>query len=151
MLSAKLGPRAIPFLKDIVKTCVSYSKESINSTSGISQAYHKSSQANLTLYSGDASIVHSASNVLRNLLTSIPTFWGEADILSVVELYLDSSQANTADAAELTLLVKATAKRTTPNVLLPALCNMWTRLSVDASKVRSLSTDAGVSADFGQL
>ncbi|RPD60690.1 hypothetical protein L227DRAFT_501246 [Lentinus tigrinus ALCF2SS1-6] len=108
--SSKLGPRVIPHLKDIVKACVQYSREAMASGSD------------------DPALISTASNVLRNLLTTIPTFWGEAELSTVVELYLDSSKVSAADSAEMSLLIKTTAKRASPNVLLPALCNMWTRL-----------------------
>ncbi|KAI0712775.1 armadillo-type protein [Cerioporus squamosus] len=108
--SSKLGPRLIPHMKDIVKACVQYSREAM--TSG----------------PDDPALVSTASNILRNLLTSIPTFWGETELSSVVELYLDSSKASASDSAEMSLLIKTTAKRASPNVLLPTLCSMWTRL-----------------------
>ncbi|KAI0632952.1 hypothetical protein C8Q77DRAFT_1120632 [Trametes polyzona] len=103
-LSSKLGPRAIPYLKDIVKECVARAREAA--------------------LAGDSTIVSTASQVLRNLLSSIPTFWGEAEVLQVVELYLDTAASESAD---LNLLVKTVAKRASPGVLLPALCNMWER------------------------
>ncbi len=86
---------------------------------------------------GDPALVPLASHILRNLLTSIPTFWGEAEISSVVELYLDSSKASAVDSAEMSLLIKTTAKRASPNVLLPALCSMWTPVALIAAKVIS--------------
>ncbi|KAI0742763.1 hypothetical protein C8Q80DRAFT_1221194 [Daedaleopsis nitida] len=103
--SSTLGPRAIPYLKDIVKACVSHSREAIASGSE------------------DQALVPTASNILRNLLTSIPTFWGRG-----------SSHAPAADIAELSLLVKTVAKRASPNVLLPALCSLWTTSLSDSGK-----------------
>ncbi|KAI0830231.1 hypothetical protein BC628DRAFT_1357002 [Trametes gibbosa] len=106
--SSKLGPRAIPYLKDIVKECVLRARAS-------------------ALTRGDLGVAATAAQVLRNLLTSIPTFWGESEVLKVVELYLDSSEAHVSESAEVSLLVKAVAKHASPTVLLPALCNMWDR------------------------
>ncbi|TBU55148.1 armadillo-type protein [Dichomitus squalens] len=114
--SSKLGPRAIPHLKDIVTECVRRSREAISSRH-------------------DPALISLASNVLRNLLTSIPTFWGESEVLQVIELFLDGSQSpTTVDASEMSLLVKTAAKRTSPNILLPALCNMWTRTLSETAK-----------------
>ncbi|TFK83295.1 hypothetical protein K466DRAFT_498737 [Polyporus arcularius HHB13444] len=122
--SSKLGPRLIPHLKEVVKSCVQHSREAI--------------------MQGDPALVPLASHILRNLLTSIPTFWGEAEISSVVELYLDSSKASAVDSAEMSLLIKTTAKRASPNVLLPALCSMWTRVALSAAKERPSRTLAYV-------
>ncbi len=48
-------------------------------------------------------------------------------MLQVVELYLDGSEVSVSQSTEMSLLVKAVAKRASPTVLLPALCNMWER------------------------
>lgn len=88
----------------------------------------------------DLAVIPAISSILRNLLTSIATFWGEPELLKVIELCLDSSKASTADASAMSLLVRTVAKRASPNVLLPALCNMWTRiLSENATVSPSLS------------
>ncbi|KAI0670242.1 hypothetical protein C8Q78DRAFT_1138718 [Trametes maxima] len=105
-LSSKLGPRSIPYLKDIVKECVLRAREA-------------------ALGDTDPALVVPAVHTLRNLLTSIPTFWGEAELLQVIELYLDGSEASTSESADMALLVKTISKRASPTVLLPTLCNMW--------------------------
>ncbi|KAI1789700.1 hypothetical protein LXA43DRAFT_1019967 [Ganoderma leucocontextum] len=104
--SSKLGPRAIPHLKDIVTECVQCSREALSS-------------------GADPAVIPAVSGILRNLLTSIATFWGEPELFKVIELCLESSQSSTVDASEMSLLVRTVAKRASPNVLLPALCNMW--------------------------
>ncbi|OSD00001.1 hypothetical protein PYCCODRAFT_1479448 [Trametes coccinea BRFM310] len=111
--SSKLGPRAIPYLKEIVKECVTRAREA-------------------SLGSIDSALIANAARVLRNLLTSIPTFWGEPELLQVVELYLDSSESS--ESGEMSLLVKTVAKRASPNVLLPALCGMWEKSLASTAK-----------------
>lgn len=65
-------------------------------------------------------------------------------MLSIIELYLNAPQASATDAAELSLLIRTVAKRASPNVLLPALCNMWTRSLAENAKV---VVDSKVSPD----
>ncbi|KAJ8482003.1 hypothetical protein ONZ51_g5640 [Trametes cubensis] len=114
-LSSKLGPRAIPFLKEIVKECVVRAREAV-------------------LAGTDSELIALVVQVLRNLLTSIPTFWGEAELLQVVELYLDSSDGSATESTEMSLLVKTVAKRASPTVLLPALCGMWEKTIANVAK-----------------
>ena len=68
-------------------------------------------------------------------MTSIPTFWGEAEVLQVVELYLDSAQTPAADSADMPLLIRTLAKRASPGVLLPALCGVSASVLASSSKV----------------
>ncbi|CDO68790.1 hypothetical protein BN946_scf184989.g56 [Trametes cinnabarina] len=117
--SSKLGPRMIPYLKEIVKTCVACARKAV-------------------VGSTDTSPVATAVQVLRNLLTSISTFWGESELLQVVELYLDSCDSS--ESAEMSLLVKTVAKRASPNVLLPALCGLWERSLANQAKERPKRT-----------
>ena len=57
-------------------------------------------------------------------MTSIPTFWGEQEVLQVVQLHLDSAQVTGTHTADMSLLIRTTAKRISPSVLLPALCRI---------------------------
>lgn len=134
--SSKLGPRSIPYLKDIVKECVARAREA--ALAGGGKGGHCACEADdLTVCLVDSSLISAAAQVLRNLLTSIPTFWGEAEVLQVVELYLDGAEASAGQSAEMSLLVKTVAKRASPTVLLPALCNMWERTLAAQAKVRT--------------
>ncbi|KAJ7042839.1 hypothetical protein C8F04DRAFT_1251651 [Mycena alexandri] len=98
-LSIKLGPRLIPFFRDIVAQCVAS-----NSNAGV---------ATETL------------NVLHGLLTSIPTFWGPAELTQVSRLYIDHYASS---EAPLTTLMKSVAKRAPTGVLITALSEMWPSL-----------------------
>ncbi|PIL25975.1 hypothetical protein GSI_11729 [Ganoderma sinense ZZ0214-1] len=121
--SSKMGPRAIPHLKDIVKECVQCARQAISSEA-------------------DSAVIPAISSILHNLLTSIATFWGESELVKVIELCLDSSQSSTADASEMSLLVRTVAKRASPNVLLPTLCNMWTSTVLPKAKDQPTRTTA---------
>ncbi|KAF7321073.1 U3 small nucleolar RNA-associated protein 10 [Mycena chlorophos] len=62
-LSVKLGPRLIPFFRDIVAQCVSLLRED--------------------------SATEGTLEVLHGLLTSIPKFWSPAELVQVSRLYID--------------------------------------------------------------
>ncbi|KAH9920883.1 armadillo-type protein [Epithele typhae] len=113
----KLGARLIPHLKEIVRACIELCKTAISASS-------------------ELDVIPLALGALRNLLTSIPTFWGKDEILQVVGLYLDSSTAAGPHTSDLTLLVRTTAKRASPGVLLPALCGLWSSVAT-STKDRS--------------
>ncbi|KAJ6578862.1 hypothetical protein DFH09DRAFT_980162 [Mycena vulgaris] len=100
-LSVKLGPRLIPFFRDIVTQCVALLREGVEGV------------ASETL------------NVLHGLLTSIPTFWGPAELTQVSKLYVDHYASS---AAPLTSLMKTVAKRAPTAVLISALVDMWPSL-----------------------
>ncbi|KAL5525140.1 UTP10 [Sanghuangporus sanghuang] len=73
VLTAKLGPRIIPYLRSLVGTCVSLVR---------------SSDATLSRGSLVGGI-----DVLSSLLKAIPTFWGVQEIILLIELYLDEGLA----------------------------------------------------------
>ncbi|KAJ7756261.1 hypothetical protein B0H16DRAFT_696293 [Mycena metata] len=100
-LSVKLGPRLIPFFRDIVAQCVAVLREGVEGV------------ATETL------------NVLHGLLTSIPTFWGPAELTQVSKLYIDHYASS---EAPLTTLMKTVAKRAPTGVLITALSEMWPSL-----------------------
>jgi U3 small nucleolar RNA-associated protein 10 len=104
----KLGPRIIPFFRDIIKECVGVISED------------------------DAQSQVESVGVLHALLTSIPSFWSSGDLLVVVELYLkQNSSESRQPVGPLSSFIKTMAKRAPPKVLLPTVCDLWTRLSAD--------------------
>ncbi|KAJ7146113.1 hypothetical protein C8R44DRAFT_600928 [Mycena epipterygia] len=109
-LSVKLGPRLIPFFRDIVAQCVALLRE------GVEEA------AAETL------------NVLHGLLTSIPTFWGPAELTQVSKLYVEHYASS---VVPLTSLMKTVAKRAPTGVLISALADIWPSLqaSPDADRL----------------
>ncbi|KAF8192665.1 hypothetical protein K438DRAFT_2017867 [Mycena galopus ATCC 62051] len=100
-LSIKLGPRLIPFFRDIVVQCVTLLQEDVEEV------------ATETL------------NVLHGLLTSIPTFWGPAELTQVSKLYIEHHASS---ETPLTTLMKTVAKRAPTGVLISALADMWPSL-----------------------
>ncbi|KAI0790983.1 hypothetical protein C8Q75DRAFT_805854 [Abortiporus biennis] len=119
-LVTKLGPRIIPYFKDIVKTCV-----------GLLRADD--------LPGATSSCV----KILQALLSSIPKFWSASELNEVIELYLDSCIATSSPSRteEITSLMKSTTKKSPPKVLIPLLCEMWAKLSTsdDESSLLRLS------------
>ncbi|KAJ7630018.1 hypothetical protein DFH06DRAFT_704991 [Mycena polygramma] len=97
-LSVKLGPRLIPFFRDIVTQCVTL------------------------LHDGIKDVATETLNVLHGLLTGIPTFWGPAELTQVSKLYIDLYASS---EAPLTTLMKTVAKRAPTAVLISALTDMW--------------------------
>ncbi|KAI0070967.1 hypothetical protein K474DRAFT_1669523 [Panus rudis PR-1116 ss-1] len=107
-LVTKLGPRIIPSFKDIVGTCV-----------GVFRL-------------GDIPLIHvtHAIGVLHALLSSIPKFWGNAELLQVVDLYLESgSSVSQSYVPQMTTLIRALAKKAPSKTLLPLLCEKWNSLT----------------------
>ncbi|KAJ6619037.1 hypothetical protein B0H10DRAFT_1194701 [Mycena sp. CBHHK59/15] len=100
-LSVKLGPRLIPFFRDIVVQSVAILRE------------------------GMEGMAVETLNVLHGLLMSIPTFWGPAELTQVSKLYIDHYSTS---AALLTSLMKNVTKRAPTAVLLSALSDMWPSL-----------------------
>lgn len=103
-----MGPRIIPYFKDIIKECVG-------------------------VLGNETSPGHAESiGVLHALLTSIPNFWSSGDFLLIIELYLRQHvSAAQHNQAQLSSFVKALAKRAPSKVLLPTLCDLWSRLAAD--------------------
>ncbi|KAJ6463475.1 hypothetical protein C8R45DRAFT_840925 [Mycena sanguinolenta] len=104
-LSIKLGPRLIPFFRDIVVQCVALLQEGVE---------------------GKFSVVATETlNVIHGLLTSIPTFWGPAELTQVSKLYIEHHASSD---APLTTLMKTVTKRAPTGVLISALADLWPSL-----------------------
>ncbi|KAH9943771.1 hypothetical protein B0H21DRAFT_877669 [Amylocystis lapponica] len=106
--NSKLGPRLIPYLRDIVHECTSVIGEATQLDIG-----------NQT--------VKEASNVLRTLLSEIPTFWSEHDLTQVIDLHLGLCLPTSTkhESASLATVMKTMAKRVPPHVFIPTLCKAW--------------------------
>ncbi|KAK7055439.1 U3 small nucleolar RNA-associated protein 10 [Favolaschia claudopus] len=100
-LSVKLGPRIIPFFRDIVTQCVAL------------------------LQDGLSAVATEALNVLHGLLTSIPTFWGPAELTQVLKLCVDH---RTSSQTPLTGLMKMVSKRAPTATIISALTDLWPSL-----------------------
>ncbi|KAF7307826.1 U3 small nucleolar RNA-associated protein 10 [Mycena kentingensis (nom. inval.)] len=97
-LSVNLGPRIIPFFRDIVAQCVALLRE------------------------GTPSIASGCLEVLHGLLKSIPKFWSATELSLVSKLYIDKHASST---APLSPLMKAVAKRASTQTILTALAEIW--------------------------
>ncbi|KAG6866337.1 hypothetical protein C0991_005804 [Blastosporella zonata] len=102
-LPTKIGPRIIPHFREIIAEIVAMIRESTSA------------------------VTEDAYSVLHGLLVSIPAFWGPGEITQIVTLYVDhcTSTSNSPSQA-MSSLTKALAKRAPPNVLIPALIDLWT-------------------------
>ncbi|KAF8064012.1 hypothetical protein FPV67DRAFT_198389 [Lyophyllum atratum] len=104
-LPTKIGPRIIPYFRQMISESVTIIHEGTSGTLGDTYP------------------------VLHGLLSSVPTFWGSAEITQVVTLYVDYRASTTSSPPSAMLsLMKAVAKRAPTNVLLPALIDMWPSL-----------------------
>ncbi|KAH8084910.1 armadillo-type protein [Cristinia sonorae] len=124
-LSVKLGPRVIPFFKDIVSTCVSVIRDL-----GV-----------MDDLDDDVSPTTTALNTLQALLTSIPKFWSNAELQQVVTLYLDNQ------TADLSTFMKAISKKAQSKILLPLMSEIWITLSTS----RNETTRSRMAAYFAFL
>ena len=67
-----------------------------------------------------------ALDVLQALLTSVPTFWGESEIMQLVQTYIqDCTDESHAESNYMTPLMKTVAKRLPSKTLLPTLSKYW--------------------------
>ncbi|KAL6308934.1 hypothetical protein BKA93DRAFT_724934 [Sparassis latifolia] len=107
-LCSTLGPRIIPYLKEIVQVCVTTLHYILTGT-------------------WSKHIPKDAFTVVHTLLTTIPTFWSGQELTGVVNLYLDFcvTASSTPEFATMTSVVKTLAKHVPSKVLLPTLCAVW--------------------------
>lgn len=116
-LVVKLGPRIIPYFKDIVSVSVS-----VFHSEGLS-----------------VQALSTSLNILQALLHSIPKFWSKNELAQVLDVYLESSSsAARTHVPEMATLMKAVAKKAPAKVLLPLLCETWTSV---ASADKEVSED----------
>jgi U3 small nucleolar RNA-associated protein 10 len=132
----KLGPRLIPHFRELVQESVSIVREAREGKDCMSLSL---SFFFLLIYVNNlsqdsASTAENAIGVLSGLLVSIPTFWGKAEIVQVIKLYVDG-HVDTLQAS-LGGLVKSMTKRLAPKSLLTTMCDAWTTLQIAGSDVR---------------
>ncbi|KAF9268872.1 hypothetical protein L218DRAFT_536645 [Marasmius fiardii PR-910] len=99
-LPSKLGPRLIPFFREIV------------------------SQAIVILPEADRDLSASTVRVLHGLLASIPTFWSSVELSQVLKLSLDP-KLSPHSHDNIASFVKALTKRAPSKTLLPTICELW--------------------------
>ncbi|KAH9837712.1 armadillo-type protein [Rhodofomes roseus] len=110
-MCSKLGPRIIPHLKSIVRECTKVLGSNATSTD-------------------DSSPIMGASSVLQTLLSAVPTFWGEKEILLVTDTYLRTCEdASHLETSYLTPIIKTMTKRLPSKLLLPTLSKLWSSTS----------------------
>ncbi|KAI0920552.1 hypothetical protein AcV5_010550 [Taiwanofungus camphoratus] len=113
-LCSALGPRIIPYLESIVQDCAAVVRDSLNRAEG----HHNLSKDTLGL--------------LQGLLSSIPTFWSDRELVQVISLYLDScTTVLKPEASVMAPVIKVLAKRTPSKVLLPTLSQLWSFVRSD--------------------
>ncbi|KAJ7222324.1 hypothetical protein GGX14DRAFT_663256 [Mycena pura] len=116
-LSVKLGPRLIPYFRDIVTETVALLRVDDECIFIPASLISHSDQS--------LAVAEEASSVLHGLLTSIPTFWGAADLAQVAKLCIDRYATST---TPLTSLMKTIAKRAPTSMLISALADLWPSL-----------------------
>ncbi|KAI0052438.1 hypothetical protein FA95DRAFT_1483564 [Auriscalpium vulgare] len=116
-LSAKLGPRIIPFFRSIVQECVSILSGVINTTDGDTAS-------------------QDALAVLKELFKAIPAFWGTGEIASVFRLHLDY-RSSAAGKDVFGPFIRLVASKAQTKVVLTTLSDMWTSMTEndDASRL----------------
>lgn len=66
-----------------------------------------------------------ALQILQDLLSSLPTFWSEAELIEVINLYLESCALDSATLSSLSSVMKTLSKRIPSKLLLPTICRVW--------------------------
>ncbi|GAW00359.1 u3 small nucleolar RNA-associated protein 10 [Lentinula edodes] len=109
-LPSKLGPRLIPYLRDIVSRAVNVLRE------------------------GPEGLTEDTVQLLHNLLTAIPTFWSTTELNHVIKLYLDHCgggfTAKSPAVQVVSNFMRSIAKKAPSKVLLPTLCDIWRSLEI---------------------
>ncbi|KAG2130333.1 hypothetical protein DEU56DRAFT_815464 [Suillus clintonianus] len=109
---SSLGPRLIPYFREIAQECTSVLQE------GLSGKMAQSS-------------VDGAISTLQGLVSTLPAFYGTAELMDIVKLHLEYSVALSGPMAG---LMKAIAKKIPSNTLLPVLCDLWPSLEKSQKK-----------------
>ncbi|KAF9238673.1 hypothetical protein BU15DRAFT_88298 [Melanogaster broomeanus] len=111
-----LGPRIIPHFKDIAQECISILREGLIGKSQL------------------GGVGGSALTTLQSLLSSLPAFYGATELNEVAKLYTEYSATTTNQNNPLTGLIKAISQRTSAEVLLPVLYNLWPKIGKAQTK-----------------
>lgn len=130
----KLGPRIIPFFRNIISQGITILRGVDN---GMSIGLEPFSPL---LIHTIAELFANAFAILDGLLSTIPTFWGSGEVTQVALLYIDQSSSDSKPmGAALTSLAKSLAKRAPAKVLLPTLLDMWQSLQSSRQMVKFLA------------
>ncbi|KAG0706218.1 hypothetical protein DFH29DRAFT_902720 [Suillus ampliporus] len=109
---SSLGPRLIPHFREIAQECTSVLQEGLGG---------KMAQSS----------VDGAISTLQGLVSTLPAFYGAAELMDIVKLHLDYSVTLSGATAG---LMKAIAKKIPSNTLLPVLCDLWPSLEKSQKK-----------------
>jgi U3 small nucleolar RNA-associated protein 10 len=109
---SSLGPRLIPHFREIAQECTSVLQE------GLSGKIPQSS-------------VDGTISTLQGLVSTLPAFYGAAELSSIVKLHLEYSATL---SGPMTGLMKAIAKKIPSNMLLLVLCDLWPNLEKSQKK-----------------
>ncbi|KAF8999772.1 hypothetical protein BDQ17DRAFT_1360346 [Cyathus striatus] len=96
-MPSQLGPRIIPFFREIIVQAIS------------------------TIRDNKASNSDDAFSLIHGLLASIPTFWGAGELNQLIELYIEYPASGA-----MSTLMKAMSKKIPAKVLLPSSMQAWT-------------------------
>ena len=130
----KLGPRIIPFFRNIISQSISILRGIDNSMSNNLELF------SFLLISIIPDLFGNAFAILDGLLSTIPTFWGSGEVTQVALLYIDQLSSDSKPmAAALSTLVKSLAKRAPAKVLLPTLLEMWQSFQTSKQIVKWLA------------
>ncbi|KAF9468309.1 hypothetical protein BDZ94DRAFT_1246474 [Collybia nuda] len=102
-LPIKLGPRFIPYFREIILESVGILRE------------------------GFPDVMEDTYAILLGLLASIPSFWSAKELSQVVTLYIEHCVTTiNAPSPPMLRLMKTITKRALPTALLPMMIEMWT-------------------------
>lgn len=93
---------------------------------------------NLTQWSCCTDVAENAWLVLNNLLLSMSTFWGTAELTQVINLCLNASTLPCGKLQATATLTKSLTKQPAGKVLLPTLAEIWPSIEEAACAVRAI-------------
>ncbi|KAI0295094.1 armadillo-type protein [Multifurca ochricompacta] len=105
-----LGPRIIPFFRDIIQLGVSVLRDALPLKQGESPG-----------------VVRDALDILRSVFSSIPTFWGTSELATVFRLYFDALALGS--IGEIGPFVRRVSSKAPTAVLLSTYFETWTSIS----------------------
>lgn len=124
----KLGPRIIPFFKDIVSKSISLLSSTDNG--------ENTSLVALLILSIFEAVLEKTSAVLHGLLTSIPAFWGPDALTQMVNVYMDHYKVTSGSPkAPVSSLMRVISKNVPAKLLLPSLLDNWVATSTSKNLV----------------
>lgn len=109
VLTTKLGPRIIPYLRLLISANITV----LESTS-------------TSLHNEGQDIIAEGFRSLSSLVTTVPTFWGQQEVIVVLKFFIrESAIAHSEVPSQLGKLIKLLARQIPSKIVLPSIIQCW--------------------------